>query len=65
MWNPGLATWMVPIAAIAAEREACATVATDRAIICHDAYNKGDIVEVHTLNEALHIAQVIRSRGKP
>jgi hypothetical protein len=48
--------------AIAAEREACAKIATDRAAICQDAYDKGDVREVHPLNEALHIAQLIRNR---
>ena len=57
---PGLAHILRQTAA--AEREACAKIATDRAAICQDAYDKGDVREVHPLNEALHIAQLIRNR---
>lgn len=45
-----------------AEREACAKIATDRAAVCQSAYDAGDRSEVHPLNEALHIAQLIRNR---
>lgn len=52
--------------ALSQETEACAKVADDRAEICRQAM-KGPPeslpgVEVHCLNEALHIAQLIRSR---
>lgn len=53
-------------AAKEAEREACAKVADERAEICRQAMNGPPEslpeVEVHCLNEALHIAQLIRSR---
>lgn len=48
--------------AVAAEREACAKIAEDRAKVCRSAYDAGDKTEVHPLNEALHIAQLIRNR---
>lgn len=48
--------------ALAAEREECAKVAEARAEICKDALYQGDKMEVHTLNEALHIAAAIRAR---
>ncbi len=44
------------------EREACAKIASDRAAVCQAAYDAGDKTEVHPLNEALHIAQLIRNR---
>ena len=47
---------------VMAEREACAKIATDRAAVCQSAYDAGDRSEVHPLNEALHIAQLIRNR---
>ena len=49
---------------IQAEREACAKIASDRAAICQAAYDAGDKTEVHPLNEALHIAQLIRNRER-
>jgi len=48
--------------AIRNEREACAKIAADRAAVCQSAYDAGDRSEVHPLNEALHIAQLIRNR---
>lgn len=48
--------------AVLAEREACAKVAAERAAICRAAYDAGDTTEMHPLNEALHIAQLIRNR---
>lgn len=54
------------ISAIAEEREACAKVADARAEVCRDAMTgpPGSLpgVEVHTMNEALHIAGLIRAR---
>lgn len=44
------------------EREACAAIASDRAAVCRAAYDAGDKTEVHPLNEALHIAHLIRNR---
>lgn len=49
---------------VAAERERCARIADERAAACQRAYDAGDTVEVHPLNEALHIAQLIRN-SKP
>ena len=49
-------------AAAQREREECAKVADARAEICKDALEEGDKMEVHTLNEALHIAAAIRAR---
>ncbi len=49
-----------------AERESCAKIADDRAAICREAMSGPPEtlphVEVHTMNEALHIAQLIRAR---
>lgn len=51
-----------------AEREACAKIADARADICRKAMSGPPDslphVEVHTMNEALHIAQLIRNRTK-
>ena len=51
-------------AAVVAERKACAKIASDRAAICQASYDAGDKTEVHPLNEALHIAQLIRNRER-
>ena len=50
--------------AVGVEREACAKIASDRAAICQASYDAGDKTEVHPLNEALHIAQLIRNRER-
>ena len=47
---------------VLAEREACAKIADERAAVCRAAYDAGDVTEVHPLNEALHIAQLIRNK---
>jgi hypothetical protein len=48
------------------EREACAMIADRRAAICREAMDGPPDslphVEVHTMNEALHIATMIRNR---
>ena len=52
--------------AMQAEREACAKIADYRAAICREAMSGPPEslpgVEVHTMNEALHIATMIRNR---
>lgn len=53
----------IAVASISVEREECAKIAEERAAICQAAYDAGDKTEVHPLNEALHIAHLIRNRS--